>query len=86
MRAPLWALLGCYDGVMAADVREDLRALEIPVLIVHGRHDPYVLEEAARWIAANVAGARLEIFAHSGHAPFLDEPERFAAVLDEFLS
>jgi non-heme chloroperoxidase len=86
MRAPLWALLGCYDGVMAADVREDLRALEIPALVVHGRHDAYVSEAAAHWIADNVRGARLEMFAQSGHAPFLDEPERFAGVLEEFLA
>lgn len=85
MRAPLWALLGCYDGVFAADVREDLRALTIPTLVVHGRHDAYVSVAAARWTATNVPGARFELFDHSGHAPFLDEPERFREVLDEFL-
>jgi pimeloyl-ACP methyl ester carboxylesterase len=85
MRAPLWALLGCYDGVMAADVRGDLRALTIPTLVVHGRHDVYVSTGAAQWIADNVSGARIEMFERSGHAPFLDEPERFREVLDEFL-
>jgi non-heme chloroperoxidase len=85
MRAPLWALLGCYDGVMAADVRRDLRALTIPALVVHGRHDAYVSIEAAQWSADNINGARLVAFEDSGHAPFLDEPERFATVLEEFL-
>ena len=84
-RAPLWALLGCYDGVMAADVRSDLRALTIPTLVVHGRHDAYVSMEAARWSAENIPDATLVEFEDSGHAPFLDEPERFGAVLDAFL-
>jgi len=86
MRAPLWALLGCYDGVVAADVRDDLRALAIPTLVIHGRHDPYVSVGAAEWVAEHVAGARLELFDDSGHAPFLDEPERFSATLDAFLA
>jgi pimeloyl-ACP methyl ester carboxylesterase len=85
MRAPLWALLGCYDGVIDADVREDLRALTIPTLVVHGRHDAYVTTGAANWVATNVEGARLELLEHSGHAPFLDEPERFGAILEDFL-
>ena len=67
-------------------MREDLRALEIPVLVVHGRHDVYVAPAAAHWIADNVRGARLELFEDSGHAPFLDEPERFRAALDSFLA
>jgi pimeloyl-ACP methyl ester carboxylesterase len=66
-------------------VRDDLRALEIPVLVVHGRHDVYVAPAAASWIADNVRGARLELFEDSGHAPFLDEPERFRTALDSFL-
>jgi len=85
MRAPVWSLLGAYDGVLAADVREDLQALRIPTLVVHGAHDAYVSTDAARWSAAAVPGARFELLEHSGHAPFLDEPERFAAVLDGFL-
>jgi len=85
MRAPLWSLLGCYDGVMAADVREDLRALAMPVLVVHGVHDAYVSVDAARWIAGNVEDAQLELFEASGHAPFLNEPERIGEVLGEFL-
>ena len=85
MAAPVWALLGCYDAVMAADVRGDMQALAVPTLVVHGRHDPFVSMDAARWSAGNIPGAQLVEFEDSGHAPFLDEPERFTATLRAFL-
>jgi hypothetical protein len=31
-------------------------------------------------------GSRLEVFAGSGHFPQLDEPERFAALLTDFIA
>jgi pimeloyl-ACP methyl ester carboxylesterase len=50
-----------------------------------GRHDPQTpwLDNAA--IAA-LQNGRLEVFEHSGHYPFLEEPDRFATVVAGFLS
>ena len=85
LRAPLWSVLGCYEGVLAADVRPDLQRLSIPILLLHGLYDIYITIEAARWVPANVAGARLVEFERSGHGPFLEETERFNAELLAFL-
>jgi pimeloyl-ACP methyl ester carboxylesterase len=38
----------------------------------------------ARYLAERIAGARLELFEHSAHCPFLEEGERFDAVVTEF--
>jgi proline iminopeptidase len=51
-----------------------------------GRQDPQTpwLDNAV--IAATLQNGRLEVFERSGHYPFLEEPDRFAAVVAGFLS
>ncbi|QEC48712.1 alpha/beta fold hydrolase [Baekduia soli] len=85
MRCPTHAAAGTFEGVLEADVREDLVGLARPVLVAHGVHDPFVSIEAARWAGGAVPGARLVEFAQSAHAPFLEEPERFNAELRAFV-
>ena len=59
---------------------------EMPTLIVWGQRDPMI--PAAHGHAAHEAmpGSRLEVFEGAGHFPFLDDPERFAAVLADFIA
>jgi non-heme chloroperoxidase len=85
LRSPTLCALQCFEGVLAGDVRPDLRSLEIPVLVLHGIHDAFIGIEAGRWTAANTPNAELVEFADSGHGPFLEETERFNAALDGFL-
>jgi len=40
--------------------------------------------EAGIWISGQIPGSRLEIFEHSSHCPFLEEPDRFNRVLGEW--
>ena len=37
-------------------------------------------------LASGIANARLVIFEHSGHTPFVEEPERFVRELEGFLT
>ncbi|KPJ94326.1 MAG: hypothetical protein AMS18_03900 [Gemmatimonas sp. SG8_17] len=76
-REAVWRSLGQYD------ITEDLRTLELPALVVHGRHDPIPLA-AAEGIAESL-DARFELLENSGHVPFVEEHDRFVAILDEFL-
>jgi pimeloyl-ACP methyl ester carboxylesterase len=85
VRGPVWAALKCYEGVLEADVRDDLRSLEIPILVLHGAHDIFISIHAARWVDENVERATLVEFADSGHAPHIEETERFNRHLLEFL-
>jgi pimeloyl-ACP methyl ester carboxylesterase len=61
-------------------------AAEVPTLLVWGARDPMI--PAAHGEAAHAAmpGSRLEIFPNAGHFPFQDDPERFAAVLTDFIA
>jgi pimeloyl-ACP methyl ester carboxylesterase len=66
-------------------VRERLRELLMPVLLVWGRHDhifPAAQAEAAVGLLAN---GRLQIFEESGHTPQMEEPDRFNRLVLDFL-
>ena len=73
----VWQSLGDYD------VTPELEALDIPSLIVHGAHDPIPIESSER--SARALEARLEVFQESGHAPHVEETDRFVTVLNAFL-
>lgn len=69
-----------------SDLRKSVVVARQPTLIVHGEHDPLMPLAAGRWLAEHMPNAQLEIFAGAAHAPFLSQPERFAALLTEFAS
>jgi proline iminopeptidase len=50
-----------------------------------GRHDPQTPWPDNAAIAAALPGGRLEVFERSGHYPFVEEPERFTAIVQSFL-
>ena len=58
----------------------------MPTLIVWGERDPMI--PAAHGIAAHalIPHSRLELFPDAGHYPFDEDPERFAAVLADFVA
>ncbi len=54
-----------------------------PVTIAWGRHDRLCLPAQAERARSAFPGARLEWFAHSGHFPMWDEPEKAARLMLE---
>jgi len=63
-------------------VRERLGDICIPTLVMVGRHDFICSPVQAEIIQRGIDGATLEIFEHSGHFPWLEEPERFFAMMN----
>jgi pimeloyl-ACP methyl ester carboxylesterase len=61
-------------------------AAEVPTLIVWGERDPMIPVAHAHSAHAAMPGSRLELFEDAGHFPFHDDPERFAAVLADFVA
>ncbi len=60
-------------------------AAAIPTLIVWGQQDPLIPVSHAHRALQAMPASRLEIFAGAGHYPYLDDAERFAAVLLDFI-
>lgn len=74
-----WATHTEVDAQMLARVR-------CPVLVVNGREDPIQRPEVAAHLARSLPCARLELIEGAGHAVHLDQPARFLALLDGFLT
>jgi proline-specific peptidase len=66
------------------DVIERLGEIRVPTLITSGRYDectPTLVEP----LHQGIAGSEWVLFEESAHMPYLEEPERFLAVVREFL-
>jgi len=67
------------------DEIDRLGRLEIPTMIVWGRHDRAVPIEAGWQMHGRLPGSRFEVFDRSGHLPNFDEPDRFNDLVVGFL-
>lgn len=64
---------------------DGLASIDVPTLVVHGRHDCKTPYEGALYLAERIRGARLVTMEDSAHCPPLEEVEAFNSVLLEFL-
>lgn len=60
-------------------------AAEVPTLIVWGDADPIIPVDHAYAAHTSIPGSRLEVFGGVGHYPHCETPERFVAVLSDFV-
>ncbi|MBI5699436.1 alpha/beta fold hydrolase [Candidatus Saganbacteria bacterium] len=73
------------EHLKVSDWRNILPEIKVPVLLIHGESDKICLPAAAAYLHDGIAGAEIKIFERSGHAPFLDWPDKFNRVLKEFI-
>jgi 2-hydroxy-6-oxonona-2,4-dienedioate hydrolase len=59
--------------------------MRIPSLIVWGRHDHTIPLELGQHLHEILKGSRLQILEESAHCPNYEEPEKFNAIVSEFL-
>lgn len=82
MRVSPFVDLGGTKLALSSNV-DLLPKLVPPVTLVFGGKDPIIPASFAANVKQLFPGARKIDFPEAGHAPFLDEPERFNAILDE---
>jgi len=61
-----------------------LRGLSLPILILHGEHDPLVPVAQAHELARTLRHARLVTFPSGHHSPMDDDPKGFAQAIADF--
>ena len=81
----LEALRAGLGILRTADLRDRLSRVAVPTLVVAGEYDRMTPPGAARELAASIHGARLELIARAGHAPFLSHAGDFCRVITAFL-
>ncbi|MFF8378130.1 proline iminopeptidase-family hydrolase [Streptomyces sp. NPDC015661] len=67
------------------DVTARLGEIDLPVLVTTGRHD-VATPALVRPLVDGIRGAEWVVFEWSAHLPTVEEPERYRAVLAEFLA
>jgi proline-specific peptidase len=66
------------------DVRNQLRAVVVPALVITGDRDFISGPVVSGWISSNVRGSKLVVIEHAGHFAHLEQPAAFAAAIDAF--
>lgn len=72
--------------ILKLDYLDRLNTVQSPTLVIAGHYDPQVPEAAAKEIADGIPNAILSIFGESAHYPYIEEPDKFRAELEIFLS
>jgi 3-oxoadipate enol-lactonase len=76
--------LAC-EALGAADLRALAARIMAPTLVVCGADESDAFKDAARWLAQNIAGARLEFVTQAAHASVLEQPAAIERLLRSFL-
>jgi len=73
-----------WNSAQGYDLRECLRLVRVPALVMVGRYDPLPMR-CSEEIASVLRGSRLVVFESSGHLPFVEERGRFLEEVRRFL-
>lgn len=65
--------------LLTSDLREKLRNVTQPAILLHGENDVITGPGAARWMNQQLQNSRLVMLPRCGHAPFLSYPDQFVA-------
>lgn len=84
LATPTNSAIALLLGLLAADGQAALAKIDKPVLLVVARN-PAPWMQLYEEMQRKIPDCRLEVFEHAGHALFVDEAERFNALLAEFL-
>lgn len=84
-RCPLATLYGNFKLVRHADLRPHLSRLQTPALVITGDQDRVVPPRQAELVAQYAPPVKLVVIPQSGHLPFHEQPELFAAAVAEYV-
>jgi len=79
------ALQNALDILLHSDLRQQLRQVGQPTLVIHGDRDSLAPVSVARWLTAQLPAAQLVEIAGASHAPFLSHTADFVQALHAFL-
>jgi 3-oxoadipate enol-lactonase len=73
------------DALASLDLRSELAAVKVPVLVLVGEHDEATPPPMSRELAAGLPRAELKIIPGCAHVPQLQSPRRFLGAMKGFL-
>ena len=79
------ALRGGLNILRDADLRDVVRNIKQPILVIAGERDKLTLPGASCYLTQTLPNARLVEIKGAAHAPFLSHPKTFNEHLKNFL-
>jgi pimeloyl-ACP methyl ester carboxylesterase len=86
LKVPARVWKAAWAGLLKADLTSDLPRITAPTLLVWGTQDGMALRTEQDILQRSIQNVRLAIFEGAGHAPHWEEPERFAALVSNFVA
>jgi 3-oxoadipate enol-lactonase len=81
---PSQGYCGCCAAIRDMDQRDSIRAIDKPVLLISGAHDPATTPAMMELMRERIRGAEW-VSLDAAHISNLEQPEAFTAALKEFL-
>ncbi len=78
------SMTNLWQALVHADFVATVQELDVPTLVTYGALSQIYTEDAAIWMQRHISKSRRVCFADSGHAPHLEEPQRFNQTLAGF--
>jgi len=75
-----------FAAVESFDVRDRAELIAVPTLIMCGRHDRMTPPALSQSLHDCIPGSRLHLIEDAGHNLLLEQPDRVASHLDEFMA
>lgn len=85
LQASPYAMQEGLKTLRDSDLRDDLKKISVPTLILHGKLDHICSYDLAEQMKQMIKNAELIPFEKSGHALFIEERQKFNDSLIEFL-
>ena len=67
------------------DLRDEIKKIKVPTLIVTGKKDLLCDYQASKWIHSEIRGSELFIFESEGHIPFITNKKKFFQIMHQFI-
>jgi 3-oxoadipate enol-lactonase len=83
---PAEGYAGCCEAIGTYDVRDRLRDITVPTLVIAGEEDPATPPEMCREIADGVAGARFQVVPGASHLLNAERPDVANTAIAEHLA
>ena len=79
-------LRGYINELANYDLRDSLHQIQVPTLVLCGRHDASCPVECSEEIHRLTPGSKLVIFEESNHYPYLEQPDHFQDAVQTFFA
>jgi 3-oxoadipate enol-lactonase len=83
-RTPEAGYLATLHALAEADLRERVRSIQVPTLVVSGSLDEATPPADGRKLAESIAGARFELLDGASHLLTVEKPRELAALIADF--